>query len=557
MENKDLKYLKKHYGENFAHLCRTLFPTILEEEGKLSKIISENFADSHSLYDALKESNTTSEFKNYIYSKFHINKKIECKGFKSPYELFDKAGYILYPECETEEDIQKFKKYYKDNEKLCTFNGGRLDYCRVWFAVKKNVDEIKRENFKNPRRQDEYGTSVISIQYTKEGGCLSIKNRYNHTVNNPDATFSNNLDNIIPELSDSFESVFKIEVDKDNYEFYIPNYVIGNDGKRYRYAYEVDNIYYCENNVVLDRFTPIVIDKSSKLLIDNFIVDFKEKTIKPYAKDTLNSFESFTNSLGEIKDIKIENLENGKKLITIIPVNGEQEEIVINKRNQIIEYKNPNVQEVGNYFLAYNKTLLNIELKNCKKVGDMFLGLNGTLKSLNLESLEVIDNHFLMNNDCLENLELKSLKYIYGNFMNINNKIKTLELPNVEFIGDEFLIGNRVLTNISLPNVLHIGSCFMNSNKGLTEINFPKVTTIENFFLMNNTSLKTLILPQIEFIGYDFMYRNEVLSKIYMPKISRKYLGNDVFSYHKNREELLKQLEINSQISQKTELELK
>ena len=29
----DLKLIKKHYGEKMAHLCRDLFPTLLEEEG--------------------------------------------------------------------------------------------------------------------------------------------------------------------------------------------------------------------------------------------------------------------------------------------------------------------------------------------------------------------------------------------------------------------------------------------------------------------------------------------------------------------------------------------
>ena len=32
MENKDLKTIKKLYGENFARLCRSNFSTILEQE---------------------------------------------------------------------------------------------------------------------------------------------------------------------------------------------------------------------------------------------------------------------------------------------------------------------------------------------------------------------------------------------------------------------------------------------------------------------------------------------------------------------------------------------
>ena len=34
----DLKLIKKHYGEKMMHLCRELFPTLLETGGLLSKL---------------------------------------------------------------------------------------------------------------------------------------------------------------------------------------------------------------------------------------------------------------------------------------------------------------------------------------------------------------------------------------------------------------------------------------------------------------------------------------------------------------------------------------
>ena len=33
--NQELKQIKKKYGERFMHLCRELFSTILEKEGRL------------------------------------------------------------------------------------------------------------------------------------------------------------------------------------------------------------------------------------------------------------------------------------------------------------------------------------------------------------------------------------------------------------------------------------------------------------------------------------------------------------------------------------------
>lgn len=37
--NDDLKIIKKYYGEKMSHLCRTLFPTILEEKGVITTFI--------------------------------------------------------------------------------------------------------------------------------------------------------------------------------------------------------------------------------------------------------------------------------------------------------------------------------------------------------------------------------------------------------------------------------------------------------------------------------------------------------------------------------------
>ena len=69
--NNDLKKIKKHYGEAMMHLCRKLFPTILEEEGKLFELMQTNFYDNRYLYDDLVKYNLIIEFKDYIYEKFN------------------------------------------------------------------------------------------------------------------------------------------------------------------------------------------------------------------------------------------------------------------------------------------------------------------------------------------------------------------------------------------------------------------------------------------------------------------------------------------------------
>ena len=196
--NSDLKILKKKYGENFSKLCRNLFPSILEEEGTLVSIITSLFKESHFLCDDLIKYNMVYSFQKLVMNEYGKKTNSVIDTGKSPYELFKEQGYTL-KECHTNEEILSYKKYYAKGEELCTFNDNRLKTNRVFFAVKDNALEIERKS--EPQREDEYGTSVLSLQFTIDTNYLSIKNRYNHTVNNPDATYQNNLENIAEGLT--------------------------------------------------------------------------------------------------------------------------------------------------------------------------------------------------------------------------------------------------------------------------------------------------------------------------------------------------------------------
>ena len=170
----DLKIIKKKYGEKMSHLCRTLFPTLLEYPGYLSNLLLTHFEPDRSLYDDLIKNNLVPLFQEYILS-FNSNERTRKEVTKTPKELLSEVGYDLY-ECKTEDDIQAFRKYFAPGEELCTFNGGRLARCHVFFAVKRGAEKLNRKDFKNPSRQDEYGTSVISIQFSKvNNNTISIK----------------------------------------------------------------------------------------------------------------------------------------------------------------------------------------------------------------------------------------------------------------------------------------------------------------------------------------------------------------------------------------------
>jgi len=378
--NKDLVYIKKKYGEKMAQLCRDLFPTILETEGLLTHILTNNFNPSHDLYDDLVSHESIEDFKKYIYKKFNLKNNGIVKTNKTPEELMDEAGYILY-KCESEEDIQRFKKYYAKDEELCTFWGGRLETNYVFFAVKKNVDEIKREDFPNPERQDEYGTSVISIQFSRnEAHHLSIKNRYNHIVDNCDATFSNDLDDIIPGLTYNFEKYYGMKQQNPQGGFDMPGYRKANDGRFYKYNQEINNILYCPDNIIIDNGEVKRYDKSRYLVIDYFIIDFKEKKIETYdLKDSLPE------TIGTIKKIEVINQDDLKEIRIISEEYGEVI-IKVDKFNRIISYTNNEVKEAENNLLLNAYLLEVFNAPNLSNIPEHLLAKADTLKVFNVSS---------------------------------------------------------------------------------------------------------------------------------------------------------------------------
>ena len=494
--NNDLKVIKKKYGEEMMHLCRDLFPTLLEKEGLLPSLLLHSFHESHSLAQDIISEQLEYEFKSYIYQQVDVNdvenNKI-TKIDKTPEELLTDAGYQLY-ECHTEEDIQMFKKYYAPGEELCTFQGGRLHRCHVFFVVKDNVDEIKREDFIKPSREDVYGTSVMSIQFTKDfSHTLSIKNRYNHRVNNPDSTFANNLDNIIPGLTDSFDKYYGMhqQFTCDNFE--LPGYVKANDGKYYKYNCEIGNVYYCEDNVIIDNFEVKEYPKEKYLVFDYFILDLQSKMASLYDLDIVDSFPDI---LDEIEKINIE--KDGDKKTVVIKQRGQEDAVLLglDRSNNLVSFRNNHVENIPNDFLSYNERLKVLEMENAVIIGDNFLCSNWDLETLELSNTTIIGNSFL----------------------NENRSLCHIELPKVTNIGQGFLEYNQLISSCQFPSLEVIGNYFMRCNKKLNQIELPKATMIGNFFLEYNENINRVYLPEVKEIGISFLKCNKKLSSIELPK---------------------------------------
>ena len=423
--NNDLKIIKKKYGENFSKLCRKLFPSILEEDGTLTTIITSLFKENHFLYDDLIEYNMVNSFQKLIMNEYgkKINNVIDTD--KNPYELFKEKGYTL-KECQTNEEILSYKKYYAKEEELCTFKSDRLRTNRVFFAVKDNALDIKRKS--DPKREDEYGTSVLSLQFTLNTNYLSIKNRYNHTVNNPDATYQNNLENIAKGLTYSFEKYLGIKQSNAQGDFEIPNYVRAADGKYYRYNFEVNNKYYCPDNIVIHNFKEVSFPKGKYILFDGFLLDLVDKKLENYDSSCYDAAETvFSN----IKSIKIEN--NGDtKGIYIICEDDIRVYFQLNKYNQIISVVMDGVEIIPSCFLENSSSIKTFSSK---------------------DTIEIYD-YFLTDCEDLEYLYLPKCKTIGDMFACSAKLLKSISLPNVRKIEDEFLTYNKLIENIYMPNLL-------------------------------------------------------------------------------------------------------
>ena len=516
----ELRKIKKKYGEEMSHLCRELFPTILEETDCLYNILISKFSPSKQLYKDIIDHNLVSEFKNYIYGLWKPS-KLYVSTTKTPKQLLDEAGYKLF-ECKTEEEIQAFKKYYADGEQLCTFNGNRLERCHVFFAVRKDVDKIKRENYDTPEREDEYGTSVISIQFTKgRVNTLSIKNRYNHHVNNPDATFQNNLDNIIEGLTDSFAKEYNLNINSNINNFCITeyDYILASDKRFYKFNYECDNVYYCPNNIIIDNGEVIkkYTDKSRYIMFDYFILDMMNKEFVFYRETDTNVFLKYFNN--NILKVSVTKLDNGFHKI-IITTNEGDVYLTINNENRLVEYENKYIEKLEYGFLKYNKTLKKLDVPNVKQIDGHVLFCNLDLEELNIPNVESIGHFFLDKNSDLETFRADKLRSVGTGVLRSNQKIRILNLPSLISAGDNLLSNNIIIGEVNCPNLQEVGDFFLDKNRNLKKTYFPNLIKVGNYFISCNLNIESFIAPKLEIIGKYFLESNQKLSKLCLPSVT-------------------------------------
>lgn len=501
----EFEQIKKDYGEAFAKYCRAHFSTIMEDEGKLIALLHSKFIPSHFLFEDIKENALEGMFKNFIIGSYmEEENKIEftradAEEIPTPEQLMEKAGYVL-TKCETNQDVLAFRKYYQPRESLCTFTDpARIRDYHIFFAVKKDVDAIKRENFKKPLRQDEYGTSVICLQFSKgKESSLSIKNRYNHSVQNCDATFSNDLENIIAGLTESFEKHYGLHMINGRDSFEIPNYVQANDGRFYRFNYEINNVYYCAENVVIINGYPVQFDKSKYEVVDYFIFDKKEHRIMPFPINTVCR-DSFTST--KLQDLVFTKKGKRQRVVELTTVSGEKINLTINEKNQIISYENNSSGSLPDDYMTYASYLKNLSAPNIKKMGRYCFSDAKQLENLDLENLEEMDAGCFCDVTNLRKVTLSGLKKMDEHCFAFVPNLFSLSLPQVQKIGSYCFETATSLTDIDMRQVKKIEDHCFSLVDVLGVVNLPELESVGDKFLEFSPKLKRLVADKMKYMG--------------------------------------------------------
>ncbi len=516
----DFKRIKKLFGEEMMHFCRSNFSTILERPGALSKLLEENFAPNKDLYSDIVASNQIKQFIEFIYDQYLLWGELD-KTDLTPEELLNQKDYDFY-ECKTNDDIRSFKKYYAPGEELCSFKEDRIKDCYVFFAVKKDAENIKRKN--PPDRDDEYGLSVISIQFLRgPRNFLSIKNRYNDTVKNADATCENNLDNINSGLTYSFEKKYGLNITQStNNGLYIPNYVKTKDGKYYKYNYEIDDIFYCPNNIVIKDRIPYKYETEKYILADYYLIDRVSKTVI-LLDDKLG--DCFVDGFTNIKKIDV-HTEGDKKIITFTKNNNSTVIIVVDKDGKIIEFYDKSLTELKGNFMKYNTSLRSLFTPNVKIMGANSLKFNTELTEVFLDNLQYMGASSFYNNEKIHRVSFKSLIVMENSCFYYNNAIEELEFPNCKSMGNFNFHMNKIIKRIYAPKLTKMGNSNFPSNRCLKELELPSIEYFGSWNFANNTTIERIYAPKARFIGNMSFTSNHHLKRLDTPSLEALESGS-------------------------------
>lgn len=500
--------IKKQNGEHFAKAIRNYDSGIFDIPN-IDKIVRYAGREAEPIM-------------NYLISLKNVKIK-EKEEHQNPIELLDKAGYNAYVVHNLEEQ-NAISKYFEPSERLCTFNDNtRFEKYYIINAIRKDADSIRRCDFDKPMREDKYGTSVISIQILKSGGFISIKNRYNHTVSNPDNTFNSCPDNIIDGLSDAIKEYFNVDFSAQKVD--LPDWYVLQNNRIIKYNYEHNNVYVGDGFYASDgNITEI--NKSSEILLDTILFNFKTKTFQDVTQTFYKDVYSERLFKKVTKDKKIIIRKNPDKTYSFFADNIQ---IAVLSESKIVSLTLPGIKEI-NEIPHFGSNVRYLSLPDTEVINDRFFAYNELLEEINAPKLKVMRNKCFEYNKNLKKLYLPELINIGVDCFSYNEVLSELYLPKLKIMKDACFRDNIALLKLDFPMLESIGSACFSFNNDIYELNTPKLQSMGSECFRRNIALLNLNLPNLSSMGESCFVFNKFIRSIFMPSVS--HLGEYCFEYN-------------------------
>ncbi len=497
--------IKRQNGEAFARAIRD-FDSGIFEVPNLPNIVKFAGRDAKPLL-------------NYLESLKNIQIE-DCEDFvpENPFKLLKKAGYDAFY-ADTLEKQNSIQDYYADMEVLCTFKDPhRFKNYYIIHCIKEGADKLNRRDFKGQeQREDAYGTSVISIQILKEGGFISIKNRYNHTVQAPDNTFSSNPNNIIAGLSHALKNYFQVDfssqpVDLDR------DFVVAK-GMIYQYHTECQNHYFGDGYYVKGNEVSFI-NKDYQLIIDNFIVDFREnKVFQPY--QTMPNLHPEDAVFLLIK----QEVKNGGKLT--LKKKGDlsfvylDDRCILKSRNGGMVYLDLKLEGYLDYpIFAHHRAIEEVHLENVKIVANNSFKNCDNLRKISLPTCDVVFSFSIYHLPKLEYINLDMVTFLGERVLCDIGLVKELSLPLLTRACDACFAGMKQLKKIKAPQITNLNQVVLSQNPCLEEVDLPNLIRLTYCNLCKCPSLKKINLPKLKTVGYRCLSVNKNLQEVYLPQVT-------------------------------------
>ncbi len=491
----------------------------------------------------------------------------EYQTGKNPFELLKMVGYDAFV-ADTLTKQNSIEKYFAEEEELCTFHDfKRFENYHIIHCIKEGADKLKRSDFKEPRREDEYGVSVISIQILKTGGFISIKNRYNHTVEAPDNTFSSNPDNIIKGLSYALKQYFNVNFVATKTA--IPKGYTYQQDQIYRYYFEKNNAYFGEDFCLYDGVC-YEINKDYQIFIGPYLLDMKEKRIvddfptsdffSPTDRDTI----SFLNQLVENKKIYVQ-VKGDKRIVFV-----EDKEFCVIKERQVISLNLEEADTLNLVDLNDFKFLTSLSAPKAKEVRfdvakfnfleqASFLSAENMVlftttpnfrlkrvKAPKVQNLKILTPEFFVNLEDINTpyMNRRGLYTVAGMTLDVNKKeclgASSGSLGFKELLNDELRQSQKVDVVLNGKNKeVYADDVLILKTKGskLTKIHLEKCTVIPEFALVGFPKVEEISIPNAIIMQDSNVCNCPNLKQVHFPSLM--YIDNECFNYNDKLEKLI------------------